>query len=104
MKWGLTMNKIVHSGKVTASIAIVGINAALAVATWPISEPTYVTTQDIPTFSFFAKSIEVPKATNSLDFAQEIASIFASLSDGQQPLGAEFEAIWDNNADALYQS
>ena len=94
MKWGLSMNKID------------GLNATLAVgsATWLAPEPVYVTTQSIPTFSFFEKSLAIAPTTISYDFAQEIASIFASLSEGQQPLGAEFEAVWDANLDALFQS
>lgn len=100
------MNKITTPTKVTATAAIVGVNAALAIsgATWPIPEPLYVTTQNIPTFSFFEKPNSVVAATASHDFAREIASIFASLSEGQQPLGAEFEAVWDANVDTLYQS
>lgn len=100
------MNEIVFPRKVTATAAIVGFNAALAVgsATWPAHEPVYQTDQSIPTFSFFEKSLVVAPATNLHDFAQEIASIFADLSDGQKPLGAEFEAVWDANVDLLYQS
>lgn len=100
------MNEIVLPRKVTATAAIVGLNAALAVggATWPAHQPIYQTDQSIPTFSFFEKSLLVAPATNPLDFAQEIASIFAMLSEDQQPLGAEFEAVWDANVDSLYQS
>ena len=35
---------------------------------------------------------------------QEISQIFVSLSEGQKPLGFEFEAVWDENLDVLYQS
>jgi len=70
----------------------------------PNSKPVYVTSQSLPTFSFFEKSIAIMPATTSHDFAQEIASVFASLSEGQEPLGVEFEAVWDANVDALYQS
>ena len=35
---------------------------------------------------------------------QEISQVFASLSEGQEPLGYEFEAVWDENLDVLYQS
>ena len=35
---------------------------------------------------------------------QEISQVFASLSEGQEPLGPEFEAVWDENLDVLYQS
>ena len=35
---------------------------------------------------------------------QEISQVFASLSEGQEPLGSEFEAVWDENLDVLYES
>lgn len=98
------MNEILPPWKATATVAIVGFNAALAVANWPVNNPAYVTSHSIPTFSFFERSISPALLATSNDFAQEIASIFASLSDGQVPLGAEFEAVWDANADSLYQS
>lgn len=106
MTWGLSMNEIVLSRTVTATAAIVGLNAAIAVgsATWPAHEPAYVTSQSKPTFSFFETACAVVPMTSSHDFAQEIAAIFASLSESQEPLGAEFEAVWDANVDALYQS
>lgn len=100
------MNEIVIPRKVTATAAIVGLNAAIAMGgtNWPAPAPLYVTTQSKPTYSFFEKSLLVVPSTPSHDFAHEIASVFASLSEGQQPLGAEFEAVWDENVDSLYQS
>lgn len=106
MRWVPFMNEIVIPRKVTATAAIVGLNAAIAMGgtNWPAPEPLYVTTQNKPTYSFFEKSLLAVPSTPSHDFAQEIASVFASLSEGQQPLGAEFEAVWDENVDSLYQS
>jgi hypothetical protein len=106
MKWGLSMNEVVLPRTITATAAVVGLNAALAVgnAVWPAHEPIYVTTQSNPTFSFFEAALAVTPKTSSHDFAQEVAGIFASLSEGQEPLGAEFEAVWDENVDELYQS
>lgn len=87
-------------------MAIAGLNAALAVcnASWPADDPIYVTTQSIPTYSSFESSLGEPRDATLHDFAQEIASIFAFLSEGQEPLGADFEAVWDRNLDLLYQS
>lgn len=106
MTWGLSMNEIVLPRTMTATAAIVGLNAALAVgnASWPAQEPVYVTSQSNPTFSFYEAEFAVIPTTTSSDFAQEVADIFVSLSEGQEPLGAEFEAVWDENVDALYQS
>lgn len=38
------------------------------------------------------------------NFDQEIVEVYAMLSDGQEPLGAEFEAIWNDNLSQLYNS
>ena len=32
------------------------------------------------------------------------ADVYASMLQGQEPLGAEFEAIWDANVAGLYES
>jgi hypothetical protein len=100
------MSEIVSYRNVTATAAIVGFNAALAIgaSSWPAPEPLYSTIQSNSTYSFFEKSLQVSPATTSPDFANDIAGVFAALSEGQQPLGADFEAVWDANVDALYQS
>jgi len=100
------MNEIVFARANSATAAVVGLNAALAmgIAAWPAHEPVYVITQSNPTFSFFEAALAVTPKSSSHDFAQDVAAIFASLSEGQEPLGAEFEAVWDENVDALYQS
>lgn len=36
--------------------------------------------------------------------SDDMAQIYAVLLQGQEPLGAEFEAIWGANVDALYES
>lgn len=43
-----------------------------------------------------------PAATG--DMERELTAIAADLAAKQEPLGAEFEAIWDANADKLYES
>jgi hypothetical protein len=100
------MNEISFPRSVTATAAIVGLNAALAAgsATWPARESVYITSQTIPTFSFFETERTAAPETTSHDFAQQIAAIFASLSEDQEPLGAEFENAWDSNIHDLYQS
>ena len=73
-------------------------------AEWPVHKPIYSTNQSSPTFRSiqFSRAVE-PKMTLH-DFAQEISQVFASLSEDQEPLGSEFEAVWDENLDVLYQS
>lgn len=38
------------------------------------------------------------------ELAEALAEIFADFAANQEPLGAEFEAVWDANVDRLYQS
>ena len=96
-------NRITFPNAVSATAAVVGFNAALAAgaAAWPTNEQTYFVNEAVPTISFFQGS--VAEVTDE-EFAREIASVFTTLSDGQEPLGTEFEAVWDANVDKLYQS
>ena len=47
--------------------------------------------------------LEVAPLTDA-EFAQRIAGFYTSLAEEQEPLGPEFEQIWDNNAADLYES
>lgn len=40
----------------------------------------------------------------SEDFARELTAIYASLLESQEPLGAEFEAVWEANIPEMYES
>jgi hypothetical protein len=99
------MNELVIPRKGIATAAVVGLSAALTAGhmVWPPYDPVYVTSQSSPTFSSFEKTIATENVTTAQSFSQRIATIFASLSEGQDPLGADFEAIWDANLDILYQ-
>ncbi len=99
------MNNLALSGTVSTTAAILGFNAAIAAGedTWPDQVQIYVTEQSNPTFSFFEDSVLIIPPTPLHEFANSVANVFASLSEGQEPLGAEFEAIWDENVDLLYQ-
>ena len=84
-----------------------GLAAAIATghATWPDHEtPAYVTAHSLRTLGFFENSLTFGKPSATQDFGQEIAAVYASLSGGQEPLGAEFEAVWDANVAQLYES
>jgi len=48
--------------------------------------------------------IDPIQTPESDDLAKDVAAIFELLSERQEPLGAEFEAVWDENAAELYQS
>ena len=100
------MNEIVCIHDMTATALALGLTTAVGMGTveWPKHEPIYVTTESNPTFSPFGVFF-VSAPTESLEgFSQDMTEIFASLSEGQEPLGPEFEAVWDENLDALYQS
>ena len=106
MKWVLPMNEIIPPYTQMATTSVFLLNAALAVgdAEWPAHESTYIMNQSNPTSSFFEASRAAEFEMTAHDFAQEILQVFASLSEDQKPLGSEFEAVWDENLDVLYQS
>ena len=106
MKWVLPMNEIILPHTKIATTPIFLLNAALAVgdAEWPVHESTYSMDQSSPTSSFFKPFCSAELKMTAHDFAQEVSQVFTSLSDGQEPLGSEFEAVWDENLDVLYQS
>ncbi len=83
---------------------MVGITAAAisAVGTaWPAYPgASYETSHSRPSYSFMRFEPYVVKES----FGQQIAEIYALLLEGQEPLGAEFEAIWDANVDSLYEA
>lgn len=43
------------------------------------------------------------KYANKKSFEQELREVYNDLSNGQEPLGEEFEKIWDENVDDLYE-
>ena len=97
------MNNVSFPNADSATFAVVELNAARVVGApvWPSIEQSYSLNEAIPTNSFFQSSAaEVADE----EFAREIASVFATLSEGQEPLGPEFEAVWDANVDVLYES
>ena len=82
---------------------MVGLSAALTAgnAVWPHPLPPIVV--PIHTTTSYTSLIFTPVA--SVDaFVSQIAEIYAALSEGQEPLGPEFEAIWDANVAYLYES
>lgn len=66
-------------------------------------EPTYYVEHDEKTYSFFVAPRE-SEIFSAEEFGKEIAFIYSLLCEGQEPLGAEFEAVWDANIDSLYEA
>ncbi len=97
------MDEITFPNTVPATAAIVGLSAAIAsgAATWPENKQAFFVNEAVPTISLFDPSA---REVTDEKFAKEIASVFAILSRGQEPLGAEFESVWDDNVDTLYES
>lgn len=106
MKWVLPMNEIILPYTKMATTSVFFLSAALAAGNteWPVHKPIYSINQSSPTFSSFKASCAAEPKMTVHDFAQEISQVFASLSEDQEPLGSEFEAVWDENLDVLYQS
>lgn len=105
MKWGPYMNQIVKSRPMPINVAAIGLSAAIAAgtATWPAPDtPAYVTLRDRPTFSYFEKSLKF--GSTAQDFADGVARVYAYLLQDQEPLGADFEAVWDANVSDLYEA
>lgn len=104
------MNKILQDrpSQTAAGTLVVAFSAAMATgqAHWPVPEvPIYIVPQTAGTYSSFVdKAVIVAPKFSSEIFAREIAQVYAALSDGQEPLGAEFEAVWDANVDSLYEA
>lgn len=86
--------------RVGVAVAVV----AASLASWPTREPpVYVSNHSEATFSSFRETLTFgPPVAHS--FEQGIADVYAILSKDQEPLGAEFEAVWDANAAQLYNS
>lgn len=56
------------------------------------------------TFNLFEEILISREDPDIQKFEQEIASIYATLADGQERLGREFEDVWDENIEQLYES
>lgn len=104
------MNKILQDrpSQTAAGTLVVAFSAAMATGqvNWPVREsPSYIVPQTTGTYSSFSDPamIITPKLSSDT-FAHEIAQVYAALSANQEPLGAEFEAIWDANIADLYES
>lgn len=106
-KWGLPMNKVAKfpTMPTTAATAMVAALTTAGHASWPDREAAvYVTTHDLPTSNSPGQPLAAWSPSSADGFGQEIAAIHESLLGTQEPLGAEFEAVWDANVTQLYES
>ena len=104
------MNRIWQDrpSQTAAGVVVFALGAAMAAgpANWPVREvPIYIVPQVAGTYSpFVDKAVVIAPTLAADEFAREIAGVYAALSERQEPLGAEFEAVWDANAADLYES
>ncbi len=93
----------------TATAAIIvaaGLNSGILAdqISWPTSVRIYDVDQTMPSYNSYEKAISLVEPEPSQDFSSDIAVVFAELSNDQESLGAEFEAVWDQHTDELYES
>jgi hypothetical protein len=88
----------------TPSTLMIGITAAAISAAntaWPAYPgASYETFHSRPSYS----SLRFEPYVVRESFGQQVAEIYALLLERQEPLGGEFEAIWDANVDSLYEA
>ena len=98
--------EVIQNSALSATTAIMAMAAMMVVDDVPRKNPTpaYSTFHDVPTFSFSEGTLYFAEVSDMQKFAQEIASIYADLAAKQEPLGREFEVVWDANVDQLYES
>lgn len=86
---------------------VVGIAAAIGAThpAWPTRAATSFTLDhSSPSYSTFERSLVFAIAPDNTEFAKIINGIYGELAGAQEPLGAEFEDIWDRHAADLYES
>lgn len=65
---------------------------------------TVIDGQSSSTFGPTTAKLSFANAGAEADFGVRLAAIYASLCEGQEPLGEEFEAVWDAHAEGLYEA
>lgn len=99
------MNDLV-SYQTKSPFAAISLTAALAIPVgWPAPVPKVVVPTHVgATYSGFQTHLTpVPLAAHD-PFTAQVSEFYATLSEGQEPLGAEFEAVWDANVATLYEA
>ena len=104
------MNKFISSqtpqtAPSTLALAI-GATMAAGPSVWPVREaPSYIVTETAPSYSQLSEQINAAaKQPAHADFARDMATIYASLSERQKRLGNEFEEAIFGDLDSLYES
>ena len=101
------MNEMMASSTPTSVVIILGIAASVAAGTptWPEPEPPYYRNrQGVSSYSAVESALSDTPDSGAQNFGRDIADVYVLLSEGQEPFGAEFEAVWNANAAYLYES
>lgn len=105
------MNNFTGSASIVGparAFAVVGMTAAIASSQiqWPAYEsPIYSVDRLKSSYSAFTfETLKIQPMYATSIFAQEISAFYNVLTQGQEPLGSDFEAVWDANVDKLYES
>ena len=69
---------------------------------WPRPDTLYVTDQISPAVSSVPNLHSSEVSASRINLENLMAEVFGDLSSVQEPLGAEFEAVWAKYADELY--
>lgn len=99
------MNKIYKLSAQSATAALVGMNAAIAVnpGDWPVGHSVYSYRNNVSTYSDYRHSarVSVPAAQ---EFANRIAELFEEFGKNQETLEAELQEIYFKFSDQLYEA
>lgn len=106
----IALNDVFSASYATILLGILSANPGAVLLSYnpgPVQEPfvaAYSTIFTQPTFISFREILDSPEEPDIQEFAQEIASIYATLAEKQKPLGREFADVWDANIRRLYKS
>lgn len=104
------MNNVstVQTSQTATGALAFAVGAAMAAGqpAWPAPEtPSYTVVQIAPSYSQFSEqAMSAAKQPAHVDFARDVAAIYASLSERQERLGAEYEAAIFDDLDSLYEA
>ena len=104
------MYDIVHFPTTTATTTTAVVNDAVSIlanrAAWPTHESNYKISQDTPSYSNYLVTLfsDYEWSVARQIFASQFGIIYSALIEDQEPLGSEFEAVWDAHLHELYES
>jgi hypothetical protein len=88
-----------------STVAVVSVGAALAVGpiAWTTSRSYLSTTVPNASSYSYVDAQLIAGATSDTYLMDSIATAYQTLLDAQEPLGVEFERVWEDNISLLYE-